>query len=168
MSKVAVQPRTCPQLSDSGTRLTVVVRIAGTPSLSGPGTFAPVRSRPFHGHPVCALPMHYTPIAPVPQTRAPSAATSCMSRVSKRKPVRLALDPATFPGRTAAGRAPRLSADPGLADDAGYSIAWGCCGHVFHLDCISRWLKTRSVCPLCNREWEFAKIEKIATYGNLD
>ena len=54
-------------------------------------------------------------------------------------------------------------ADPGLADDAGYSIAWGCCGHVFHLDCISRWLKTRSVCPLCNREWEFAKIEKIAT-----
>ena len=59
-------------------------------------------------------------------------------------------------------------ANPGLADDAGYSIAWGCCGHVFHLDCISRWLKTRSVCPLCNREWEFAKIEKIATYGNLD
>lgn len=57
-------------------------------------------------------------------------------------------------------------ADPGLADDAGYSIAWGCCGHVFHLDCISRWLKTRSVCPLCNREWEFAKIEKIATYGD--
>mmetsp|Transcript_37704 Transcript_37704/g.75470 ORF Transcript_37704/g.75470 Transcript_37704/m.75470 type:complete len:140 (-) Transcript_37704:323-742(-) len=59
-------------------------------------------------------------------------------------------------------------ADPGLQDDAGYSIAWGCCGHVFHLDCISRWLKTRSVCPLCNREWEFAKIEKIATYGSLD
>ena len=41
-----------------------------------------------------------------------------------------------------------LTTDPGLADDAGYSIAWGCCGHVFHLDCISRWLKTRSVCPL--------------------
>ena len=59
-------------------------------------------------------------------------------------------------------------ANPGIQDDAGYSITWGVCGHVFHLDCISRWLKTRSVCPLCNREWEFAKIEKIATYGNLD
>jgi len=72
--------------------------------------------------------------------------------------------------RAIARRAPPSPsrADPGLADDAGYSIAWGCCGHVFHLDCISRWLKTRSVCPLCNREWEFAKIEKIATYGNLD
>ena len=66
------------------------------------------------------------------------------------------------------GATASCAADPGLADDAGYSIAWGCCGHVFHLDCISRWLKTRSVCPLCNREWEFAKIEKIATYGNLD
>lgn len=61
---------------------------------------------------------------------------------------------------------PRTPSDPGLADDAGYSIAWGCCGHVFHLDCISRWLKTRSVCPLCNREWEFAKIEKIAMYND--
>ena len=58
-------------------------------------------------------------------------------------------------------------ANQGLADDAGYSIAWGSCGHVFHLDCISRWLKTRSVCTLCNREWEFAKIEKIATAGPI-
>ena len=40
------------------------------------------------------------------------------------------------------------------------SIAWGCCGHVFHLDCIQRWLKTRSACPLCNREWDYGKIEK--------
>lgn len=30
-----------------------------------------------------------------------------------------------------------------------------------------RWLKTRSVCPLCNKEWEFAKIERIPGYNAL-
>ena len=44
----------------------------------------------------------------------------------------------------------------------------GSCGHVFHLDCIQRWLTTRSVCPLCNREWEFAKIERIGTGYGID
>jgi E3 ubiquitin-protein ligase RBX1 len=58
-------------------------------------------------------------------------------------------------------------ASPTQNNENGLSIAFGNCGHVFHLDCVQRWHKTRSVCPLCNREWEFTKIEKIPGYGTL-
>eukprot|EP01026_Neomeris_dumetosa_P009271 TRINITY_DN13108_c0_g1_i1.p3 TRINITY_DN13108_c0_g1~~TRINITY_DN13108_c0_g1_i1.p3 ORF type:complete len:131 (-),score=11.71 TRINITY_DN13108_c0_g1_i1:261-653(-) len=55
----------------------------------------------------------------------------------------------------------------GEAEHPGLSIAWGSCGHVFHLDCIQRWFKTRSACPLCNKEWEYNKIEKILPGGYI-
>ncbi|RNE97402.1 RING box protein [Trypanosoma rangeli] len=36
-------------------------------------------------------------------------------------------------------------------------IVWGVCNHVFHLHCISRWLRQHLQCPICGREWEVAK-----------
>ncbi|CAY71687.1 RING finger containing subunit of Skp1-Cullin-F-box ubiquitin protein ligases (SCF) [Komagataella phaffii GS115] len=40
------------------------------------------------------------------------------------------------------------------------ATAWGTCNHAFHMHCITRWLKTRNVCPLDNGEWVLQK------YGN--
>ncbi|XP_034475973.1 RING-box protein 1-like [Drosophila innubila] len=38
--------------------------------------------------------------------------------------------------------------------------ATGACSHVFHLHCISRWLKNHWVCPLDYRTWDFKKCGK--------
>ncbi|SPP84818.1 RING-box protein 1B [Drosophila guanche] len=47
-------------------------------------------------------------------------------------------------------------ADPNANKDL-CTVAWGECNHAFHYHCISRWLKTRLVCPLDNKEWVYQK-----------
>ena len=32
-------------------------------------------------------------------------------------------------------------------------LSEGLCGHVFHLDCITRWMVNRTGCPYCNQTW---------------
>jgi len=44
-------------------------------------------------------------------------------------------------------------------------IAFEWLQHAFHFHCISRWLKTRNVCPLDNREWE---LQKYVFYLSFD
>ena len=41
------------------------------------------------------------------------------------------------------------------------SIAWGECNHMFHFHCVSRFMKTRGRCPLCDADWEYKEIRKV-------
>jgi len=46
-------------------------------------------------------------------------------------------------------------AEPHSAEEC--SVAWGQCSHSYHFHCITRWLKTRSTCPLDDEEWDFVQ-----------
>jgi len=46
-------------------------------------------------------------------------------------------------------------AEPAQAEEC--SVAWGTCSHSYHFHCITRWLRTRSTCPLDDDEWEFVQ-----------
>ncbi|KAA0149962.1 hypothetical protein FNF27_06240 [Cafeteria roenbergensis] len=45
----------------------------------------------------------------------------------------------------------------GLTD---VTISWGECNHCFHLECISRWLRSNNTCPLCSAEWVSARVQR--------
>ena len=36
----------------------------------------------------------------------------------------------------------------------------GTCGHAYHYECISGWLRTKRNCPLCNSKWAFKNTNK--------
>lgn len=60
---------------------------------------------------------------------------------------------------------------PSPSNNNGLKISIGeNCDHMFHLDCIQRWLKARSICPLCNLEWDgehaSANTENAASSAN--
>ena len=44
-------------------------------------------------------------------------------------------------------------------DDHACSIVWGSCNHAYHVHCISHWLKSRDVCPLCSDSWTVQRVE---------
>ena len=42
-------------------------------------------------------------------------------------------------------------------NDAEDGSVVGVCGHAFHYACISSWLTSKRVCPLCNKPWKYNK-----------
>ena len=46
------------------------------------------------------------------------------------------------------------------------SAVVGTCGHAYHYECISGWLRTKRNCPLCNCKWTFKNSNKIIKNTN--
>lgn len=43
----------------------------------------------------------------------------------------------------------------------------GVCSHIYHLHCIERWTKTKNVCPLDNKKWEYKKPTLCQPVSNI-
>jgi E3 ubiquitin-protein ligase RBX1 len=60
-----------------------------------------------------------------------------------------------------------FEANPSQNNKNGLSIAFGMCGHVYHLDCVQRWLNKQVICPLCQKQWEYERMESLAGHDDF-
>ena len=62
----------------------------------------------------------------------------------------------------------RISFD-GCAPESKYPgddspVVWGACSHPFHLQCITKWVRSQGPdqrCPICRQPWEFKSAEDL-------
>ena len=52
-----------------------------------------------------------------------------------------------------------ISCQSNMSSSEECNVAWGECNHAFHAHCITDWLKTRAVCPLDQKQWNYARID---------